>query len=458
MFITIDIKTIAIILLLIAIVLTFFYFFLQKKISNNKISEKPLKKVKRANRIKIKNDKNDTPPTIHDVVPSAPPREILKTESEVNDDPPPQQLYYCTEDSKPVLEIAMLENESFTNYKKKRIDKNSIKINGIGQFLQSVPSVITHAKVSSGNYMEVLIHGNLTPSKQVEGWLTPMVHGPDGKFLEQAKLRDGKVLSRISGGAAIWAVASTICAQKYLADINDKLEMINKGITDVMDFLTAERKSVISGSLAYLRSQAYPAAMSGEFSSSVRFQLESIEIKMLEIQHHILDELQQLSKTTRNIENTDYFGTEELYINLKKHQEEINSRLQQFILCLRTRAASWQILSTFPGDEILKDSRKQIILQSVRNDLNPILITAEQHMFERIGELQSIWNSDETIKSRKSDLRSALDDQQQNAKMNLREISKDINALAERLSLFQNPVRLAIRMNGEDIVDAYELS
>lgn len=389
-------------------------------------------------------------------MPSVLQTDTLESNPGVKPDSLPQQLCYCTEDGNPVLEIAILGDKSLTNYKTRKIDPKSTKINGISPFLQSAPSVLTYTNVANSNYMEVLVNGTLAPSK-TEGLLMPMVRGPNGRFIEQAKLRNGKSLSRISGGTAIWAIASTVFAQKHLADISNKLDALTDSINDVRDFLNSERKSIIFGSLAYLKDQAFPAVMSGEFSPSVRSQLEGIERKLLEVQHHLLDELQQLAEKTPSIEHKDYFGTEELFLNIKNHQEKIKATQEQFILCIRTRAASWQILCTFPGDEILKDRRKAIILQSIKSDLNPILLTVEKHMYKKISEISSIWNTQETIDSRKADLRSSLESQQDKTKKQLHQISKDVNTLSDRLSSFQKPVRLAIKMNGEDIIEAYEL-
>jgi len=46
--------------------------------------------------------------------------------------------------------------------------------------------------------------------------------------MEQVKLelRDGKSLTRANGSAVIWAIASTLFAQKHLAFISDKLDSI----------------------------------------------------------------------------------------------------------------------------------------------------------------------------------------------------------------------------------------
>ena len=54
-------------------------------------------------------------------VSAVPLEQTLETEPEVKNDPPPRQLFYCTEEGEPVLEVAMLENESLTNYKKKEL-------------------------------------------------------------------------------------------------------------------------------------------------------------------------------------------------------------------------------------------------------------------------------------------------------------------------------------------------
>lgn len=268
--------------------------------------------------------------------------------------------------------------------------------------LQAVPALLVAEGHRGKQLMEVVINGELVRAKDGVG-LRAWTVGADNKISEHAKLFDTNNLQSMVNAAAVWQVASVVVAQKHLADISAKLDDIRKGVEDVAHFLDEGRRAKVTGTYEYLE-LVTSAIRKGELSSALRTELESCDRELLQIQHHLLQELER--RCAQTVEHKEFAGTEDLEKESVAKYEKLKDLAKDIRLTLRTRALAWHVLSLYPGESALKDARVEGILRSVEE------VEARLHVIEANAKhdsqsIKSFWNKKETLASRQKNVRDA---------------------------------------------------
>ncbi len=326
-------------------------------------------------------------------VPQAPPPLVQSELVEL-----PQRLVIGEHQSHPVVTIES-SNDLAAYTAGSPIDLSSGAIGRLSALLQAAPSLLVAAEASGKRLMEVTIKGDLVRAADGNG-LRAFALGERG-ITEQARLFDVKNLPNLINAGAVWQIASVVVAQKHLADISKKLDEINNSIKGVSQFLDNQRKARIQSTYDYL-AQVYRAIQAGELSTSVRIQLESCERDLLEIHRHLVHELHQL--LDQKVEHSDTVGSKELKNGISRKIGKIEDHVNDLQMCLRTRIGAWHILSVFPGEAILSESRREGIEASVSEltELEPLL---RESLDSEIDGIKSRWNKQSTLDERKSELK-----------------------------------------------------
>lgn len=268
--------------------------------------------------------------------------------------------------------------------------------------LQAVPSLLVEEGHRGKRLMEVVIDGELVRAKDGIG-LRAWTVGADNKISEHAKLFDTNDLQNLVNTAAIWQVASVVVAQKHLADISAKLDDIRKGVQDIAHYLDEERRARVTGTYEYL-SLAASAIAKGELSSAIRIELESCDRDLLQIQHHLEQELER--RCTKAIEHKEFAGTGDLEKETVTKYEKLKDLAKDMRLTLKTRALAWHILSLYPGEPALKQARMEGLLRSA-DDVEKRLRTIEKSAERDCQKFTSFWNKEETLEIRRRNVRDA---------------------------------------------------
>lgn len=368
----------------------------------------------------------------------------------------PIKLFYCTPDRKPLLSIGKMDETKLKKANRRPLNIETSKLNQIQSVLQAAPGLLTHAKIASGNYMEVIVNGPLAAARSGDA-LRPIVLGADGKIIEMAKLKPSAALTQLSSVATLWTIASVIVAQKHLSDINKKLAEIKSGLDEIRDFLQTERESVIIGALSYLQDQAYPTVMSGKFPAAVRSELESIERRLIEVQTHLQMEFRKNLDDIRAVEDLDNFGYENTMSAIEGKIHSLSESSRQYALTIKARAACWQVLSVFPEDEALMNSRRNSILSAAKSEILAYAENANDICADRLDQINPTFGNKDELNSRKAQ---ALDHTNQTGcflKNELGLIGHHVNLLAEQYKAMNKPVRMAVRLEQGRIAEAWEL-
>ncbi|MFM9435736.1 hypothetical protein ACFDR9_002806 [Janthinobacterium sp. CG_23.3] len=268
--------------------------------------------------------------------------------------------------------------------------------------LQAVPSMLVEEGHRGKQLMEVVISGELVRAKDGVG-LRAWTVSADNKISEHAKLFDTTNLQNMVNAAAVWQIASVVVAQKHLADISAKLDVIRKCIQDVGHFLDEGRRAKVTGTYEYLELAA-SAIAKGELSPAIRSELESCDRELLQIQHHLQHELER--RCTQSIEHKEMAGTGDLEKEAVAKYEKLMDLSMDMRLTLKTRALAWHVLSLYPGEPALKQARMEGLLRSadeIEGRLQTIHLSAERDC----GQVTSLWNKEETLNIRRTNIREA---------------------------------------------------
>lgn len=268
--------------------------------------------------------------------------------------------------------------------------------------LQAVPALLVEEGHRGKRLMEVVIDGELVRAKDGVG-LRAWTVGADNKISEHAKLFDTNNLQNIVNAAAVWQVASVVVAQKHLADISAKLDDIRKGVQDVAHFLDEGRRAKVTGTYEYLELAA-SAIAKGELSLAIRSELESCDRELLQIQHHLQQELER--RCTQAVEHKELAGTADLEKESVAKYEKLKDLAKDMRLTLKTRALAWHVLSLYPGEPALKQARMEGLLRSA-DEVESRLQTIEASAERDCGKFTSFWNKKDTLAIRRTNVREA---------------------------------------------------
>jgi len=271
--------------------------------------------------------------------------------------------------------------------------------------LQAVPALLVAEGHRGKQLMEVVINGDLVRAKDGVG-LRAWTVGADSKISEHAKLFDTNNLHNVVNAAALWQVASVVVAQKHLADISAKLDDIRAGVQDVAHFLDEGRRAKVTGTYEYL-TLVTSAIAKGDLSPASRTELESCDRELLQIQHHLQQELER--RCGEPVKHKEFAGTADLEKEMVDKYGKLKSLAKDMRLTLKTRALAWHVLSLYPGEPGLKQARMEGLRQSAE-EVEARLQTIEASAEEDCKNITSFWNKQATLDIRKTNVREAAQD------------------------------------------------
>lgn len=153
-------------------------------------------------------------------------------------------------------EDVILSLTEYTEPPKIKNEFNESNISIFNQLFINIPPLATKFETIKNQIVSINIDPRkLTPAKDGNG-LRGMVHGvnKDGKFgvTENVRIFEANTLKQVINSGVIFNLASTVVAQKHLADINEKLKEIQKGINEIRHFQEDERRSKIDATVKLL--------------------------------------------------------------------------------------------------------------------------------------------------------------------------------------------------------------
>lgn len=298
-----------------------------------------------------------------------------------------------------------------------------------GQLLTNSYTLRFTAEASKG-----LANGSLSMMRSLEGGIRGNVINEKRRVVAQASLDS---MSKAGAAAlAVWQVLAIVTAQKFLADINKRLASIERGISDVKQWLEQERLGRIQGNFSYLK-QLVEAVQRRDLTdtdiAAFTAQLESIERESQQIMVSAELPLDQCFTNFKQMPLTGMW--------LKDHsraaQEAVvtfEQRAKEFHLAAFVRGAAIQVRSALPLtqgvarlrlDELGADLQRQAERQKAFLEI----------VSERIPELKGEFSWDSTDAEHQQELRSLLYRAECNVAEDSQSLSEALQTLKVRLQL-----------------------
>lgn len=365
-----------------------------------------------------------------------------------------QSWHIGTSSDRPIVSVSMLLN---SNWKTNTTAVNVTRVTGLDRLapiLQAVPGLGAAMQQSGGEYLRVVVNGPLAAAADGNG-LRGWVH--DGRHItEQARFFEDPKLQNLVNSAAIFNIASTVVAQKHLADISKRLDAIEQGVAAIQNTLVNVRRANITGAVAYLR-QVAGAVICGSQTPSIRHKLEDLEVLLISTQHHLETDLQDLGNSIQTMKNPSPLGTGDLAAALKAQQPKCLDLIQHWILCQIARMAACQLTSAFPGEEQFVRARQQAIAEgaSVFFAETGVAKQVQKAFNSRMEDMSSFFESKSETYARQLSIErwkiNSLQPILKNALMQVSGTDLLLNAQA------QSVVTLALRIGHQGDVEAYHL-
>ncbi|WP_205833015.1 hypothetical protein [Azohydromonas caseinilytica] len=368
----------------------------------------------------------------------------------------PTHLYFCTGEGKVILGIRKIERQRLARYHKSDLGLAESRLGDISGLLQAVPAVLTHANLVQGSHMEVLINGALAASRPGEA-LISMVKGANGRYFEQARLRNSPSLGRLSSDLAA-SIASAIAAQRYLEGVDSRLESFKLTLSELRDPASTERKPDIAEAMTYLKEKALPAVMRGEYSTALTEELDGIESKLIGVMRHLVRQHNALISQTKHVKYAQGVDTEDTFKLLSEHIKKIDATRKQYVISVRLRAMCCQFLFMFAQDTSRLEPRKGAIAEAteapeIAGDFDATL----QTILHQLDNLDTTLTDDKTLAHRRAAMRTFAQNTFENARTELVVIKEELDRLPELRASLQKPVRLAVRLDKGQL-QAFDLS
>lgn len=239
-----------------------------------------------------------------------------------------------------------------------RNDFSQDDIARLNQLFSNIPAVATKYETVKKHIVSINIDPTkLTAAKDKNG-LRGMVHGHNKKghfgIIENVRISDGKKFKQLVNVNLLMNVASTVVAQQHLADINEKLKEIQKGIEDIKGFLSDERSSKITSAMNEIK-----------FNSTYLNQGKSIPDKggldilieklndNLAIKEHLESDLRKTKSEIQNIKFDSIMG-----IKNDKDLKQLHNKIQEWLkhyqeykLCCNVILMAYGILYTLDKEK-----------------------------------------------------------------------------------------------------------
>lgn len=246
---------------------------------------------------------------------------------------------------------------------------NNSNISIFNQLLNNIPSLVTKYETVKNHIVSINIDpAKLTPAKDGNG-LRGMVHGynKNGHFgiVENVRIFEADTLKQVVNANILWGLASTVVAQKHLADINEKLKEIQKDIDDIKNFLSDERSSQINSALKNIHFIMEQIKLGNNIPKDIKDILKQQFEKNLSIQDHLQKDLQKSREKIIELKFDSFAGR-----NNQKDLQKLNSEIklwekhyQEYELCCNVIMMIFAIL--YFTSEDLDD--KNYFIQYTRN-------------------------------------------------------------------------------------------
>lgn len=258
----------------------------------------------------------------------------------------------------------ILSLTEYTEPPKIKNEFNESNISIFNQLVSNIPALAAKFETVKNQIVSINIDPRkLTPAKDGNG-LRGMVHGinKDGNFgiVENIRIFEADTLKQVINSGVIFNLASTAVAQKHLADINERLKEIQKGINDIKHFQENERRSKIDATIKLLKLVSEHMTVYGQETpifNENKVRLQNALDDNLAIKSHLEKDLHRVFEQIYNIKFDSFIGMNNSG-NVKsiiKKMKEWDKYYESYQLCCNVVMMTYTILYTSNTNKINKE-------------------------------------------------------------------------------------------------------
>lgn len=241
---------------------------------------------------------------------------------------------------------------------------NSSNISVFNQLFGNVPALANKLAMKSSHIVSI----NIDPEKLVRAkdgnGLRGIVLGcnENGHFgiRENVRIFGPKTLKQVVNSGVIFSLASTVVAQKHLADINEKLKEIQKSIYCIEKFLDNERRSKIDATIELIGEVSQHITKHGqenfdfnEFKGRLMPRLD----QNLDIKQHLEKDLEDVCNQIHNIKFDSVMGinNDDDVSNLISQMKKWRENYESYQLCCKVVMMIYAIIYNYTPGEVNKE-------------------------------------------------------------------------------------------------------
>ena len=273
----------------------------------------------------------------------------------------------------------------YSIHNKKKVNKESVS--GLNHLLNTVPDLLIIKEFSGNHYAKINVPlEKLANAKDGDG-LRAIILGNKG-ISENARIYSPEKLQNLVNSGALFNLASTLVAQKHLADINEKLDEINNNLNDIKEHLRQERRAKITS--AYKESsRTYNYLAKGEKISNQEEHLLGNHLTHIQ---QVYDHIQSdLIETVKDIKECNKIQSNKLFDLLKKY----NFVYEELKLCCNAILSIYAIFFISRKEQKNLSKMEDIRLET-SDFLTKIANDLKHHLDKKLKESESIFNFDST--------------------------------------------------------------
>lgn len=293
------------------------------------------------------------------------------------------------DEKNPLIEISSKDSQDSWNYT--QLPHLDCLKNFASVAFQAAPSLLTQAKVVNSSIMEVVVNGDLIKAADGNGFRAS-VKGPDGKFIENARLFEPESLSNLVNAAAVWQIASVVVAQKHLADISQKLDELKGGINRIQNFQQKERQTKVHAISNFLKEKV-SLLMTDERHHGTRdlliSDINNYYVELDQIFLHLKDDL--ITYGLKKTEHKEMFGSADFQTGMDEKIEEIHKYIELSYLCLDLKSTCIAISDYLNEPNSLVEYRFNTVFKEIES-LHLLVQQVRQSIIEEVRQLKSYTN------------------------------------------------------------------
>lgn len=270
---------------------------------------------------------------------------------------------------------------------------------------------------------------------------TIVVNTSTGKIKEHATvITSGQWKQLLTGGYQLLSIA---VAQSHLADINHRLDSIEKQLEHIKNKLENEDKAKIKGTIEYLsdliKNDNFLETLNKQ---EVKAEIESIKRDFKIYKNKLHDDYNTLKEQLKKIEDKDTFGTENTFNNLKKTIKDIEPLVARYELLMNLSLCMLLISHLIN----LQENSNTV------NEFNNVIENFNKQIDIKSGLLKSYFNLDDTIRERKKIITLL----QKNVNKNIDRIKCNYDTQVQKINSYKHSIIFSLDENGD--IDKYAIS